>query len=1097
MKAFRCRRSAFPSALTKQFHPQEDLRLGCICNTYLQLHTAAPAPKAASDPVAELSSFFSRYPSLRDNAECPAISLTPGIVELVLKRLAGWKPAYEFFRWATQQGVYTHTCYTYNAMADILARAKKKDQLRLLSFDMVSSSIPCSPGALGFFIRCLGTQGLFQEANFVFDHAKNLTCVPNSYTYNCLLEALAKCGQLDLVETRFREMADLGLEPDKYTFTALLQAYCGVGKFEEALTVFDRIYINNWMDEHVFTILVVSLSKQGDVDRAFELINRMDSLNIRLNEKTLYILIHGFSRENRMDEAFILFTKMKQLGFSTDLPLYSVLIDGFCRRKQLGKVLSLYNEMKESGISPDVSVIANLVVCVGGDGDWETVIRLLEETAPFLDEKNIIFIYNSILQGLVSNSLGNKASCLIRVTVESKNLDSDQSKLCKCDEKLKALLCWLSKFKKAGIPNATSFNIVIDALCKSSELDVAVDLANDMTKVGCKGNLLIYNNLIDKLCENDRLEEAYGIFKKMKEVGFRPTQFTYNSIFGCVCRRQNLPDALSLIEEMGHCGYEPWVKHYSFLVKQLCSLGKVEEACKFLHQMVELGFVPNLIAYSSLMNGWCKVGDMDQALNLFHDISSKHHLPDLVAHNVIISGLCKSGRMNEAQDIFNEMLEKGLVPSVVTYNLLIDGWCKIGRIEDALSFSSKMVDVGRLPTVVTYTTLIDGMCNSKQPDEALGMWEKMKERQCSPNRITYLALISGLCKCDRTDEALFYFNEMEKEGYEPITFVYTSLINAFISNGNLLMAFKLLKEMVQKAKYPNPIDKNYSLLIDALMKLYEHKETSLDVQNLLQAANTNKNRGARCWMTINIYGVDHNDYDFYNSAILEVSSSMYAPLESICSNNTLIPMELAELQNIERRSNLSPHVAWKRISSAFRTNLSEDVSMPNTVTLDAQACNSSGFNLLCSQIHKPATLDARPTCTVGPPWTTKKSATSPAHALQPQHNGQLPVAQDSRLQSFSGLSPVPPYRLSTKICFYTGVHSAPFEVWPLHTNTLRLDKLALLCSFLCTVFLVLEFMANGNLFQAIEKPRVGNWSWMGSELQLCNWSWKRAFSFSP
>ncbi|XP_068648491.1 putative pentatricopeptide repeat-containing protein At5g08310, mitochondrial [Aristolochia californica] len=836
MKFIRYRWSTFPSFRRKQSYPHVDPFLGFISNTYFHvlLHTLVSACKVASDPVAELSSFFSKHPSLRNNAQDLPINLTPGIVELVLKRLSSWKPAYEFFLWASRQGGFKHTCYTYNAMAEILARAKKKDLLKSLSMDMVSSSIQSSPGALGFLIRCLGIQGLLEEANYVFDHAKLLNCVPNRYTYNCLLEALAKCERVDLVESRFREMIDLGLEPDKYTFTPLLQAYCHGGNFEEAQSVFNKICNNDWMDEYVFTILVVSFSKWGDVDRAFELIKRMENLNIRLNEKTFYILIHGFSRENRVDEALILFTRMKELGFSKHLSLYSVLIDGFCRQKQLGKVLTLYNEMRESGISPDVSVIVTLVSFFGGEGEWDSVNRLLEETAAFLDEKDIVSIYNSILQGLVNNSLENEASCLIRTTMGSKKLDSDQSKLCKYDEKLKAIISWLSKFKKAGIPNASSFNIVIDALCKSSELDLALDLANCMTEMGCTGNLLVYNNLIDKLCENDRLEEADGVLRKMKEAGFKPTQFTFNAIFGCLCRRQNLPDALNLIKEMRHQGHEPWIKHYSFLVKQLCSFGKVDEACNFLHEMVEVGFLPNLIAYSSIMDGWCKVGDLDRALNLFLDISRKHHLPDLVAHNVIISGLCKSGRMNEAQDIFNEMLEKGLVPSVVTYNLLIDGWCKIGRIEDALLYSLKMGDAGRLPTVVTYTTLIDGMCNSKQPDEALGMWEKMREKQCVPNRITYLALVSGLCKCDRTDEALGYFNEMEREGHEPNSFVYMALINAFISKKNLPMAFKLLKEMVQKAKCPNPSDKNYPLLINALLNLYEHRETSLDVKKLIQ-----------------------------------------------------------------------------------------------------------------------------------------------------------------------------------------------------------------------------------------------------------------------
>ena len=45
---------------------------------------------------------------------------------------------------------------------------------------------------LGVSLRCLGSVGLVEEANYLFDHVRSVDlCVPNSYNYNFLLEILS------------------------------------------------------------------------------------------------------------------------------------------------------------------------------------------------------------------------------------------------------------------------------------------------------------------------------------------------------------------------------------------------------------------------------------------------------------------------------------------------------------------------------------------------------------------------------------------------------------------------------------------------------------------------------------------------------------------------------------------------------------------------------------------------------------------------------------------------------------------------------------------------------------------------------------------
>ena len=218
-------------------------------------------PSDNSRIVDNLISIFTKRPF---DPDCPELkqlapSIDSEVVESVLKGIRSWKVAQNFFNWASSQDGYNHNCYTYNAMASILSLTQQRDTLRVMTKDILNSRCSFTPGALGFFIRCLGNVGLVDEANQLFDgiRLKGL-CIPNSYSYNCLLEAMSKSGSIDMMEKRLKEMSILGWEYDKYTLTPVMHAFCKCGKFEEALKVFNRMYDKGWVDAHVYSMLVLS-----------------------------------------------------------------------------------------------------------------------------------------------------------------------------------------------------------------------------------------------------------------------------------------------------------------------------------------------------------------------------------------------------------------------------------------------------------------------------------------------------------------------------------------------------------------------------------------------------------------------------------------------------------------------------------------------------------------------------------------------------------------------------------------------------------------------------------------------------------------------
>ncbi|XP_073022835.1 putative pentatricopeptide repeat-containing protein At5g08310, mitochondrial [Primulina eburnea] len=708
--------------------------------------------------------------------------LTPEIVEIVLKSLRNWSLAQLFFNWASNQQGYLHSCYTYNAMAAILADARQNASLRALAVDISNSPCFWTPGALGYFLRCLGSQSMVKEANFLFDQMKGSgLCVHNCYSYNCLLEVISKVGDVSLMEYRLNEMKILGLSIDKHTLTPVLQCYCNAGKFEKALMIFNEMNEKGWTDQHVLNILVLSYSKYGKVDTAFELIEWMErNLKFSLNQEAFCVLIHGFSRESRLDKALQLYYKMKKLGYMPDIAIYDVLIGGLCKNSEIEKALILYTHMQQLGILPDVRIISKLLSSVP---NVRVMIRLLKDRWKALAEEEKNSLYYSVLTGFVNDGFIDKAYYLLKVSMAAGvDRDIQADKIFLVEENLVT----------------SCFQTVIDGLCKSDKLDMALDLFYDMDPSGCKRDLLHFNNLIQCLSNGDRLDECFDLLNMMRKSEFQPNHFTFNAIFGCLCRRVDFAGALDMFKEMRANGHQPWIKYYTLLVKKLCEQGKAVEARNFLADMREEGFLPDMIAYSAVINGFININELNQSLELFEEIWEIGYSPDVVVYNIVIKGLCKAYRINEAEEIFSKMLGTGLVPSVVTHNLLIDLWCKAGDTDRGMLCFSRMKEKKQEPNVITYTTLVDGLCNARKPDDALKLWIDMERNGCDPNKIAYMALIHGLCKCKEPDAAVVYLQKMEEKGIFPDAYIYEDLIVAYESKSNTAMAH-LISE--KKAKH--------------------------------------------------------------------------------------------------------------------------------------------------------------------------------------------------------------------------------------------------------------------------------------------------------
>ncbi|KAL0355173.1 UNVERIFIED_CONTAM: putative pentatricopeptide repeat-containing protein, mitochondrial [Sesamum radiatum] len=553
---------------------------------------------------ASLVSIFTRKPFCLESPELQELSskLTPEIVETVLKSFRNWRLAQLFFSWASKQEGYSHSCYTYNALAAVLSNARQIAPLRELAESILISQCLWTPGAFGYFLR-------------------------------------------------LNEMRDLGCRMDKHSLTPALQCYCSAGMFDKALMVFNELNEKGWVDQHVLAILLVSYSKCGEVDMAFELIEWAErNLKISLNEKTLCVLIHG----------------------------------GLCKNREMGKALMLYTHMKESGISPDVQIISQLLSCISEERD---MVQLLEDSWINLDMVNRLLLYNSVLTSLVNGGNVDKAYHLLKATtVSGLNVSSRVDKTVLIKEK----------------PDTTCFQTVIDGLCKVDKLDMAVDLFHiearnflaDMTKEGFLPDMIAYSATIDGFLNINELDQALKLFREICERGYCPDVVAYNTIIKGLCKAKRITEAEDILNEIFGKGLVPSVVTYNLLIDGWCKNGDTNQAVLWFSRMIDKELEPNVITYTTLIDGLCNAGKSDEALNLWTEMENKGCDTNRIAYMAFIHGLCKCRKPDVALVYFQKMEEKEMLPDSYIYRALIDAFAANSNTDMAHEVLEKMIKRG-------------------------------------------------------------------------------------------------------------------------------------------------------------------------------------------------------------------------------------------------------------------------------------------------------------------------------------------------------------------------------------------------------------------
>lgn len=316
---------------------------------------------------------------------------------------------------------------------------------------------------------------------------------------------------------------------------------------------------------------------------------------------------------------------------------------------------------------------------------------------------------------------------------------------------LKMAMRFYRYMKEMGFPpTVVSLNILIKALCKSSEtVDAAINMFREMPRRGCPPDSYTYGTLISGLCRFGRTEEAYELFEEMETKGCLPTVVTYTSLMHGLCKSKKLGDALTMFEEMKSKGIKPNVFTYTTLMDGLCKHGRSLHALDLLDMMVCQCLSPNMATYSTLIHGLCKDGNLCEALKLFDRMKLQGLKPDVVLYGKIISGFSDLRKFQEAANFLDEMVLAGISPNRLTWSnhirihtVVIRGLCEVDLNRAFLMYLS-MRTRGLSVELEVFSSLIKGLCEKRDLHKACRIFDEMVCDGCLPDKEIWKAVLGG------------------------------------------------------------------------------------------------------------------------------------------------------------------------------------------------------------------------------------------------------------------------------------------------------------------------------------------------------------------
>lgn len=230
----------------------------------------------------------------------------------------------------------------HNLLRELLLDPQTKPLVNVISF--------------GSILKGYAHQKRFHSAWSVYEDIKEHNMELSIVTYNTVIDACARNGEMRKVPEVLAAMEAQGIQPTVVTFSALVKGYCQEGQIEQAFQVMETMSGNMRLqpDEQVYNTLIGGCALSHDYARGFDVFQKMLKAGIKPTNFTLSVLVKLLGRCGKLDEAFEVCEDVAlKYGLRLNVHVYSNLIQACLQGQRLDRGMRVLETMVEKSVRPE------------------------------------------------------------------------------------------------------------------------------------------------------------------------------------------------------------------------------------------------------------------------------------------------------------------------------------------------------------------------------------------------------------------------------------------------------------------------------------------------------------------------------------------------------------------------------------------------------------------------------------------------------------------------------------------------------------------------------------------------------------------------
>merc|ERR1719238_2469942 len=182
--------------------------------------------------------------------------------------------------------------------------------------------------------------------------------------YNTLIDACARCGRMEHLESIRADMKAQGVTPNIITYSTMLKGHCQNGDIQKGFLILDQVKKDAHLkpDEIMYNSLLDGCARSNLVDEGLRLFEEMQAEGVQPSNFTLSILVKLVNRARRLEQAFAIVADVtKKYNFKANVHVYTNLLQGCVFNQQLSRGMGVLEQMLAERVAPDGRTYAILV----------------------------------------------------------------------------------------------------------------------------------------------------------------------------------------------------------------------------------------------------------------------------------------------------------------------------------------------------------------------------------------------------------------------------------------------------------------------------------------------------------------------------------------------------------------------------------------------------------------------------------------------------------------------------------------------------------------------------------------------------------------